>query len=150
MAKIFDVPADNLISKLSEQLKKDKKINPPTWSSFVKTGTHAEKMPQNKDWWYTRCASLVRKVYLHGPIGISDLKSYYGGRKRIGYNLDHHKDAGGAIIRKALQQLESAGYIDKKSKGRMISNEGMKRVDRLATDIFKEVCKENRNLDRYA
>jgi small subunit ribosomal protein S19e len=150
MAKIFDVPADNLISKLSEQLKKDKKINPPTWSSFVKTGTHAEKMPQNKDWWYTRCASLVRKVYLHGPIGISDLKSYYGGRKRIGYNLDHHKDAGGAIIRKALQQLESAGYIDKKSKGRMISNEGMKRVDRLATEIFKEVCKENKNLDRYA
>lgn len=150
MAKIFDVPADNFISKLSEQLKKDKKINPPTWSSFVKTGTHAEKMPQNKDWWYTRCASLVRKVYLHGPIGISDLKSYYGGRKRIGYNLDHHKDAGGAIIRKALQQLESAGYIDKKSKGRMISNEGMKRVDRLATEIFKEVCKENKNLDRYA
>jgi small subunit ribosomal protein S19e len=150
MAKIFDVPADNLISKLSEQLKKDKKINPPTWSSFVKTGTHAEKMPQNKDWWYTRCASLVRKVYLHGPIGISDLKSYYGGRKRIGYNLDHHKDAGGAIIRKALQQLESAGYVDKKSKGRMISNEGMKRVDRLATEIFKEVCKENKNLDRYA
>jgi len=150
MAKIFDVPADNLISKLSEQLKKDKKINPPTWSSFVKTGTHAEKMPQNKDWWYTRCASLVRKVYLHGPIGISDLKSYYGGRKRIGYNLDHHKDAGGAIIRKALQQLESAGYIDKKSKGRMISNEGMKRVDRLSTEIFKEVCKENKNLDRYA
>lgn len=150
MAKIFDVPADNLISKLSEQLKKDKKINPPGWSSFVKTGTHAEKMPQNKDWWYTRCASLVRKVYLHGPIGISDLKSYYGGRKRIGYNLDHHKDAGGAIIRKALQQLESAGYIDKKSKGRMISNEGMKRVDRLATEIFKEVCKENKNLDRYA
>src|SRR6478736_3425224 len=150
MAKIFDVPADNLISKLSEQLKKDKKINPPTWSSFVKTATHAEKMPQNKDWWYTRCASLVRKVYLHGPIGISDLKSYYGGRKRIGYNLDHHKDAGGAIIRKALQQLESAGYIDKKSKGRMISNEGMKRVDRLATEIFKEVCKENKSLDRYA
>jgi small subunit ribosomal protein S19e len=150
MAKIFDVPADDLISRLSEQLKKDKKISPPQWSYFVKTGTHAEKMPQNKDWWYTRCASLVRKVYLHGPIGISDLKSYYGGRKRIGYNLDHHKDAGGAIIRKALQQLESAGYIDKKSNGRMISNDGMKRVDRLATEIFREVCKENENLQRYA
>ena len=150
MAKIFDVPADDLISRLSEQLKKDKKINQPQWSYFVKTGTHAEKMPQNKDWWYTRCASLVRKVYLHGPIGISDLKSYYGGRKRIGYNLDHHKDAGGAIIRKALQQLESAGYIDKKSNGRMISNDGMKRVDRLATEIFREVCKENENLQRYA
>lgn len=150
MAKVFDVPADDLILKLSEQLKKDKKISPPQWSNYVKTGTHAEKIPQNKDWWYTRCASLIRKVYLHGPIGISDLKSYYGGRKRIGYNLDHHKDAGGAIIRKALQQLESAGYVDKKSKGRIISNEGMKRVDRLATEIFKDVCKDNKNLERYS
>ena len=150
MAKIFDVPADDLILKLSEQLKKDKKITPPEWSNYVKTGTHAEKIPQNKDWWYTRCASLIRKVYLHGPIGISELKSYYGGRKRIGYNLDHHKDSGGAIIRKALQQLESAGYVDRKSKGRIISNEGMKRVDRLATEIFRDVCKDNKNLERYA
>ena len=150
MAKVFDVPADDLISKLSDQLKKDKKINPPEWTSYVKTGTHAEKIPQNRDWWYTRCASLVRKVYLHGPIGISDLKSYYGGRKRIGYNLDHHKDAGGAIIRNALQQLEASGYVEKKSKGRSISNEGMKRVDRLATEIFKEISKLNKDLERYA
>jgi small subunit ribosomal protein S19e len=150
MAKVFDVPADDLISKLSDQLKKDKKINPPEWASYVKTGTHVEKIPQNRDWWYTRCASLVRKVYLHGPIGISDLKSYYGGRKRIGYNLDHHKDAGGAIIRNALQQLEASGYVEKKSKGRSISSEGMKRVDRLATEIFKEISKLNKDLERYA
>ena len=150
MAKVFDVPADDLISKLSDQLKKDKKINPPAWASYVKTGTHTEKIPQNRDWWYTRCASLVRKVYLHGPIGISDLKSYYGGRKRIGYNLDHHKDAGGAIIRNALQQLEASGYVEKKSKGRSISSEGMKRVDRLATEIFKEISKLNKDLERYA
>lgn len=150
MAKVFDVPADDLISKLSDQLKKDKKINPPEWASYVKTGTHAEKIPQSRDWWYTRCASLVRKVYLHGPIGISDLKSYYGGRKRIGYNLDHHKDAGGAIIRNALQQLEASGYVEKKNKGRSISSEGMKRVDRLATEIFKEISKLNKDLERYA
>ncbi len=150
MAKVFDVPADNLISRLSDQLKKDKKINPPEWAYFVKTGSHAEKIPQNKDWWYTRCASLVRKVYLHGPIGISDLKSYYGGRKRISYNLDHHRDAGGAIIRKALQQLEASGYIEKRTKGRIISNEGMKRVDRIATEIFKETSKGNKDLERYA
>jgi small subunit ribosomal protein S19e len=150
MAKVFDVPANELISKLTDQLKKDKKINPPEWASYVKTGAHAEKIPQNRDWWYTRCASLVRKVYLHGPIGISDLKSYYGGRKRIGYNLDHHKDAGGAIIRNALQQLEASGYVEKKGKGRMISNEGMKRVDRLATEIFKETSKLDKNLERYA
>ena len=150
MAKAYDIPSDDLIAMLAEQLKKDKKIEPPSWAAFVKTGAHVEKIPQNRDWWYTRCASLVRKVYLHGPIGISDLKSYYGGRKRIGYNLDHHKDAGGAIIRNALQQLEASGYVEKKSKGRSISSEGMKRVDRLATEIFKEISKLNKDLERYA
>lgn len=149
MAKVYDIPAADLIVKLSERLKKDKKMEPPAWSAYVKTGSHVEKIPQNKDWWYIRCASLVRKVYLHGPIGTSDLKSMYGGRKRIGYNLDHHRDAGGSIIRKALQQLESAGYMTKKKEGRLMSDEGTKKIDRLATEIFKEIHTIP-DLQRYA
>ena len=150
MAKAYDVSAHDLIIKLAEQLKKEKKIEAPEWGAFVKTGTHVEKIPENKDWWYTRCASILRKVYVHGPVSISDLKSEYGGRKRIGYNLDHHKDAGGAIIRKALQQLEYAGYITKKKEGRLITEEGMKKVDRVATEIYKEIIKTVPGLERYA
>jgi small subunit ribosomal protein S19e len=150
MAKAYDIPADDLIMKLAEQLKKDKKIESPSWTAFVKTGAHTEKIPQNKDWWYTRCASLLRKVYIHGPIGVSDLKSEYGGTKKIGYNLSHHKDAGGAIIRKALQQLEVAGYIVKKNKGRLVSDEGMKRIDRVATELYKEIIKTSQEMQRYA
>ena len=150
MAKAYDVSAHDLITRLAEQLKKEKKIETPEWGAFVKTGTHVEKIPENKDWWYTRCASILRKVYVHGPISISDLKSEYGGRKRIGYNLDHHKDAGGAIIRKALQQLEYAGYITKKKEGRLITEEGMKKVDRVATEIYKEIVKTVPGLERYA
>lgn len=151
MAKVYDVPADELISKLAEQLKKDKKIEPPAWYPYVKTGSHVQRIPQNRDWWYVRCASLLRKVYLHGPLGIADLKVAYGGRKKVGYNLAHHKDAGGAIIRKALQQLEASGYIIKlQSKGRIISSEGMKKLDRLATEIHKELVKEAPPLQRYA
>ncbi len=150
MAKVYDIPADLLIARLAEQLKKEKKIEPPVWAAFVKTGVHAEKIPQNRDWWYTRCASLLRKVYIHGPIGISDLRSDYGGGKQMGYNLAHHRDAGGAIIRKALQQLEAAGYISKvQSKGRMISSEGMKKIDRLATEIHKELVKAMPQIQRY-
>ncbi len=51
MAKAYDIPAAYLISRLAELLKKDKKIAPPSWAAFVKTGPHAEKIPQNKDWW---------------------------------------------------------------------------------------------------
>ena len=58
-----------------------------------------------------------------------------------GYNLDHHKDAGGAIIRKALQQLEAAGYVTKRKRGRSISDEGMKKIDRLSTEIYKDIIK---------
>jgi small subunit ribosomal protein S19e len=150
MAKAYDIPANHLIIRLAEQLKKDKKIEQPSWAAFVKTGSHVEKIPQNKDWWYIRCASLVRKVYMRGPVGVSDLKSSYGGRKRIGYYLDHHRDSGGAIIRRALQQLEMSGYITKKSGGRIISNEGMKKVDRLATEIYKDVASSRPGLQRYA
>jgi small subunit ribosomal protein S19e len=74
----------------------------------------------------------------------------YGGRKRIGYYLDHHRDAGGAIIRRALQQLEMSGYIAKKNNGRIISSEGMKKVDRLATEIYKDIAGNRPGLQRYA
>jgi len=151
MAKVYDVPADEMIAKLAEQLKSDNKISAPAWSPFVKTGSHVMRIPQNKDWWYTRCASLLRKVYLHGPLGVADLKVAYGGRKKVGYNLAHHKDSGGAIVRKALQQLEASGYIVKvQGKGRLISSEGMKKMDRLATEIHKELIKAAPQLQRYA
>ena len=150
MAKVYDVPADELIAKLAEQLKNDKKIVAPAWSPFVKTGSHAQRIPQNKDWWYVRCASLLRKVYLHGPLGVAELAVAYGGRKKVGYNLAHHRDAGGAIIRKALQQLEASGYVVKvNAKGRIISSEGMKKMDRLATEIHKELIKTMPQLQRY-
>ena len=72
MAKVYDVPADMLIKKLTEILKSED-LNPPTWISFVKTGVHADKPPQKVDWWYTRCASILRKIYLNGPISIADM-----------------------------------------------------------------------------
>ena len=149
MAKAYDIPADELITHLAENLKKDKKIEAPQWAQYVKTGSHVDKIPQNKDWWYIRCASLLRKVYINGPIGISDLRSEYGGKKQIGYNVAHHKKAGGAIVRKALQQLEVAGYIAKKNKGRFISDEGMKKVDRMATELYKELVNSRPELERY-
>jgi small subunit ribosomal protein S19e len=150
MAKAYDVPADLLINKLSETLKNEE-IVPPSWIPFVKTGAHAVKPPQKSDWYYTRCASLLRKIYLHGPIGIHDLRSIYGSAKPIGYGAAHHKDAGGAIIRTAVHNLEKLGYLDKvEGKGRSISHEGMKKLDRLSTEILTEMIAINPNLKKYS
>jgi small subunit ribosomal protein S19e len=42
MAKVYDIPSTDLIVKLAERLKKDKKIEPPAWVAYVKTGSHVE------------------------------------------------------------------------------------------------------------
>ena len=150
MAKVYDVPANLLISKLTGILKNED-IPAPSWTSFVKTGSHADRPPQNPDWWHTRCASLLRKVYLHGPIGINELRGIYGGGKAVGYGRARHRDAGGEIIRKAIQGLEKLGYIEKVAgKGRVISKGGMQKLDRLATEILKQLAAETPHLKVYS
>ena len=48
MTKAYDIPAEYLINRLVEYLKRDKKIEPPQWASYVKTGCHTEKIPQKQ------------------------------------------------------------------------------------------------------
>ncbi len=150
MAKVYDVPADVLINRLANILKNED-IPAPSWIPFVKTGAHAERPPHERDWWHTRCASLLRKIYLQGPIGINELCQEYGGGKPSGYGAAHHRNAGGAIIRNAVQGLEKLGYVEKvEKKGRVISKQGMQKLDRLATEILKELSAENPQLKVYS
>lgn len=150
MTTAFEVPQDLLISRLTDHLKHVSQISQPQWADYVKTGSHASKQPNEKDWWYVRTASLMRKIYVHGPIGLSDLEISYGGRKKLGYSVGHHRDAGGSIIRKAIQQLESAGLVAKQgTKGRVLTGKGVSLVDRQSTEILKELAKTRPELARY-
>ena len=149
MAKVYDVPADILINRLSEILKKED-LPAPDWASFVKTGTHADKPPQNSEWWHVRCASILRKIYLHGPISVKELRSVYGSGRPVGYGAAHHKDASGAIIRNAIHGLEKLGYLEIiEKKGRVVSKSGMQKLDRLATEILNELILEKPELKIY-
>lgn len=68
MVTVYDVPAEKLILKVSEKLKENDKIVPPEWAEFAKTGIHTERAPVQQDWWYTRAASIMRKLYVKGPM----------------------------------------------------------------------------------
>ena len=150
MAKVNDVSPDVLINRLADLLKNED-IPAPSWTPFVKTGAHADKPPQNRDWWHIRCASIMRKIYLHGPIGINYLRNVYGGGRPSGYGAAHQKNASGEIIRNAIQGLEKLGYVEKvEKKGRVISKQGMQKLDRLATEILKELIAENPKLKIYS
>ena len=76
MTTAYDVPADKLISKLVEILKNEQKISPPPWSAFVKTGIHREKPPVKIDWWYTRTAAVLRKIYMKSPVGVKSNRKW--------------------------------------------------------------------------
>jgi len=143
---VYDVPADLLIQRLARYLKENvPEVKPPTWALFVKTGSHVERPPQDLDWWYVRCASLLRKLYLNGPIGVSRLRKMYGGRKRRGVRPAHFRRAGGSSIRKPLQQLEEAGLVVKDgNRGRRLSPKGMSLVDMIASQIKRELRRESK------
>ncbi len=146
-----DVPASLLIEKLAAYMKSNiDNIKPPEWALFAKTGTHTQRAPDNPEWWYIRSASLLRKVYIKGPIGLEHLKSYYGGRKDRGVKPEHTRKGSGAIIRNALRQLENAGLVTTlKGRGRIVSPEGRKILDLLSTEIKKEIEKANPELKKY-
>ena len=151
MAKVYDVPADELILKLTEILKTEE-IPAPNWTMFVKTGAHADKPPQKSDWWYTRCASILRKIYLHGPLSVNDLRTIYGtGKRNMYYGARHHKDASGAIIRNAIHGLEKLGYLEKvEKKGSVVTRQGMQKLDKLSTEILNELIKTTPKLKIYS
>jgi small subunit ribosomal protein S19e len=146
-----DVPASKLVEKLAEYLKENvDDVTPPVWASMAKTGAHVQKQPQNPDWWYLRCASLLRKIYAHGPLGIEKLRADYGGRKGFSVKRAHAAKAGGSVIRKALQQLEVAGLIEaSKPHGRRVTREGRRLLQELAEELQKEIAKEFPELEKY-
>jgi len=146
-----DVPASKLIEKLANYLKENvDEISPPSWASIVKTGAHVQRPPQNPDWWYIRCASLLRKIYVHGPIGVERLRAEYGGRKDYGVRPEHAAKAGGAIIRKALQQLETAGFVETfQKRGRRVTKKGRKLLEELAEDVKTGLVKKIPELEKY-
>ena len=150
MVNAHDVPTAKLIPALAVQMKSVPGIEQPDWARFVKTGSHAERPPSSPDWWFTRAASLMRKLYLHGPVGLTDLTRAYGGTKALHYFPKHHRDAGGSSIRRILKQLEQAELVAKTPKGRVLSPKGRAMLDKACKDVFAAVSQDNKAIARYA
>ncbi|MEM3040956.1 MAG: 30S ribosomal protein S19e [Nitrososphaerota archaeon] len=147
----YDVPPSKLIERLAQYLKNNVDVvKPPEWASYAKTGTYAQRTPQDADWWFTRCASLLRKIYIEGPIGIEHLRSEYGGRKRRGTRPEHARKGSGAIVRRAVQQLQAAGLVETfRLRGRVVTSEGRKLLDALSAEIKEEMVKQVPELKKY-
>jgi len=138
MVNAYDVPASELIDAVAKELKNNEKIKPPEWIIYAKSGTHKERPTQGSEFWYLRGASMLRKIYMKGSLGTQRLRAEYGGKKNRGAKPEEHRKAGGAIIRKLLQQLDTAGYVKKGKKGREITPAGQKFLDNTAFTLYKK------------
>lgn len=150
MTTVWDVPPDLLISEVAKDLKRSKKVKPPEWAAFVKTGVHREKSPMDRDWWYARMAAILRKVYVRGPIGTERLAAEFGGRRDRGSAPYHPRKGSRSIIRECLNQLEALGYIQKvNNRGRAITPKGQSYLDNKAHEILTNLSAERPELAKY-
>lgn len=141
MATIYDIESIQLVDKAAEELKKVKEIEMPKWARFVKTSPSRERQPLKSDWWYARSASVLRKIYIKGPIGVNKLRKNYSGKGRRGHNKARVYSGSGKIIRVILQQLEKAEFITqdqkKDHKGRIITSKGKKFLNAVSKSLKK-------------
>jgi len=147
----YDVPASQFIPRLAKYIKDNvDHAQPPPWALMVKTSSHTQRQPEDPDWWFTRTASILRKVYFEGPIGIESLRARYGGRKSLGVRRQHARKGGGSNARKILQQLETAGLVETtKGKGRTLTKEGRRVLDKIAAEVKEELEKNLPELKKY-
>jgi small subunit ribosomal protein S19e len=134
--KVLDVDARTFINMLAERLKE--KIKMPRWALYVKTSPGAERPPDKSDWWYTRAASILRKIYLKGIIGVERLRKQYKRKKKHKVYPARPYKASGKVIREILKQLEEAKLVqkvEKPRKGRSLTKEGVKMLESLAREI---------------
>ena len=142
MPTVYDVPAGPLIEHLAEYLRSSvEQVKPPQWALYAKTGAHKERPPEDPDWWYKRAASLLRRLYIAGPLGISRLRKLYGGRRRFPMRKAHSVRAGGSSLRKILQQFERAKLVTHSKKGRILTDQGKSLLDKMATEVYESISK---------
>lgn len=148
MVNVKEVPPELLMKQLAEEFKKSK-LEVPEWTDYLKAGIHKEKSWDDPDWFYTRLASTLRKVYVKGPIGIARLSEEYGGRVDNGSQGYHPGRGSRYIVRQMLQTLEKLGYVKKDKKGRSIAPGGASILDKASKEAMKLLAQSDPSLEKY-
>lgn len=112
---MYTVSQQQLIEEVAKDLAKV--MTKPEWADYVKTGVHKERPPTRDDWWFVRGAAILRTVHLKGPVGVSKLRTHFGGLKNRGVAPSHFAKGSGSVARHILQQLESAELIKQAERG---------------------------------
>lgn len=135
---MYDVPANEFIAALAAELKKLGEFAMPEWAFYVKTGTAKERVPENREWWFIRAASILKQLYTKRVVGVGRLRTKYGSKKDRGMKPKRFRKGAGKNIRVILQQAEKAGLVEKiksKRSGRRLTPKGKEFLDNIAKSL---------------
>ena len=137
-AVIHEVEAGKFVNLLATELKEIPEFKMPDWALYVKTSA-AKARPPKQGWWYIRTASILRKVYVKGTIGVEKLRAAYSSKKSRGHKKERVYKAGGKIIRTILQQSEKAGFLEKRKDGKL-----GRQLTKQGLDFLNKVIEKSR------
>ncbi|KAH9255517.1 hypothetical protein BASA81_006334 [Batrachochytrium salamandrivorans] len=134
---VKDVAAAAFVKAYAQHLKRQGKLEVPKWVDYVKTSTARELAPYDPDWFYIRCASIARKIYLRPNTGVGALTKVYGSNFRRGAKSEHFHEASSGLMRYMVKQLEAIKVLERSvdGKGRKISRIGQQDLDRIAAHV---------------
>ncbi|CAO2833369.1 unnamed protein product [Amaranthus hypochondriacus] len=133
---VKDVAPHDFVKAYAAHLKRSGKVELPPWTDIVKTGVLKELAPYDPDWYYIRAASMARKIYLRGGLGVGAFRRIYGGSKRNGSRPRHFGKSSGGVARHILQQLEQMKIVEIDPRGgRKITSSGQRDLDQVAGHI---------------
>lgn len=137
---VYELGAQDYNKKLAEALKKIPEFKVPEWVNFVKSGPAKSRPIEEEDFWYKRAASILRQIYKNKVVGVSRLRTKYGGKKRRGFKPEEFRKSGGKIIRTILQQSDKACFteishavkgIRERKSGRQMTETGKKFLESI-------------------
>lgn len=138
MEYVYTADTNAFIEALAAELQSMDEISEPEWAAFVKTSHGKQRPPSQENWWYLRTAAVLRKVALRGPIGTEKLRTLFGTRKNRGMAPEIFVRGSGSVLRKVLQQLETAGLVakyDGPRKGRIVTPKGISLMTKIAKQV---------------
>ncbi|XP_055596730.1 40S ribosomal protein S19a-like [Uranotaenia lowii] len=136
---VKDLDQDKVVQGVALFLKKSGKLKVPDYVDLIKTGKFKELAPTDPDWFYVRCASILRRLYHQSPSGVGSICRIYGSRQRNEVRPSHFCRSDGSATRKAVQALEQLKLIEKLPEGgRKLTSQGQRDLDRIASQIVSK------------
>ena len=140
----LDVNSHVFINRLADFFKTKNIIKLPKWSLLVKTSRAREIAPLSQDWFFTKAASIARRVYVSKShtLGIGSLKVAMGKRQRRGVQPNIARTHSGRIISEIVSQLRKGGYIENYARdenttlGLLLTKTGRKELDKVASQVM--------------